>query len=112
MLVGGWTSKRRHEATHRICPVGNGMNTVIKIVKRSERETCIPANDVKQGRPKPATMVGTVKAWITESRERRSIEANCPQWLMKAREEIRSAKRQATKIVLTPISDPVGESVG
>jgi hypothetical protein len=83
------------------------MNTVIRIVKRGEKETRIIANDERAGQDRKKEIVRTVKAWIAESRERRTAKADYPPWLKRAREESKSVKKPGTKIVFDGlIPDP------
>jgi len=65
------------------------MKTVVKIVKREIREQQVAVEEAKTPKQSPTDMVKIVKAWITESRERRNDKANFPLWLQEARKELR-----------------------
>jgi len=66
------------------------MNKVVRIVKRGSKESVDPISEPKIAQHSTTEIVRTVKAWITESRERRSAVAIYPLWLREAREGLRS----------------------
>ena len=84
------------------------MKTVIRIVKRNQQQPVVAAEDVNANQPRPTDLVKTVKSWVTESRERRSV-VDYPLWLKQAREEIKAVKQTGGRIVL---GDPVAEPAG
>jgi hypothetical protein len=61
------------------------MKTVVKIVKRGSSERPVVAEQKKAAEPNPNQLVKTIKAWITESRERRNDKTNYPVWLQEAK---------------------------
>ncbi|HKE58793.1 MAG TPA: hypothetical protein VKB46_18910 [Pyrinomonadaceae bacterium] len=65
------------------------MKTVVKIVKHGIREQPVVVEEGKTPKHSPSHMAKTIKAWITESRERRNDKANFPLWLQEARNGMR-----------------------
>jgi len=83
------------------------MKTVIRIVKRGENEIRIIADDEREGQDCTKVIVRTVKAWIAESRDRRTAKTDYPPWLKRASEGSESVKKPGTEIVLDGlIHDP------
>jgi len=87
LLVGGLRQAAR--PTRLKLPKARCMKTVVKIVKRGIREQLVAVEEGTTPKHSPSDMVKTVKAWITESRERRNDKANFPLWLQEARKEMR-----------------------
>jgi hypothetical protein len=89
------------------------MKTVIRIVKRGQTTPANPVESPKANPPRSTEIVRNVKAWVSESRQRRSLKIDYPLWLKQTREEIMSAKAAGRRSLLSgTVSEPVSESAG